>query len=177
MSIRAYQGLLPKLGSKVYIDESAVVVGDVTIGTDSSFWPHVAARGDVHRIVIGERSNIQDNSVLHVTHAGPYNPNGCPLIIGDEVTAGHRVLLHGCQIHDRVLIGMGSIILDAAVVQSEVIIGAGSLVPEGKVLESGYLYFGSPVVAKRPLTTEEKERIAYSAAYYVKIKDQYLQAL
>ena len=172
--LRPYQNIMPKLAKGAYVDSAAVVVGDVTIGSDSSFWPGVAARGDVNRIVVGARTNIQDNSVLHVTHKGPYDPEGFPLTIGDDVTAGHRVILHGCHIHDRVLIGMGCIILDGVVVKSDVIIGAGSLVPEGKVLESGYLYFGSPVVAKRPLTDAEKERIVYSAHYYVKIKNNYL---
>lgn len=174
MAIRPYLTTLPKIADAVYIDEAAVVIGDVTIGRDSSFWPGAVARGDVHHIVIGERTNIQDNSVLHVTHQGPLNPAGSPLQIGSDVTAGHRVMLHGCQVHDRVLIGMGTIILDGAVIESDVIIGAGSLVPENKVLASGYLYFGSPVIMKRPLTEEEKERIVYSAAHYVKVKDRYL---
>ncbi len=172
--LRPYQTVMPQLAKGAYVDPAAVVVGDVTIGSDSSFWPGVAARGDVNRIVVGARTNIQDNSILHVTHEGPYSPEGFPLTIGDDVTAGHGVILHGCHIHDRVLIGMGCIILDGAVVESDVIIGAGSLVPEGKVLQSGYLYFGSPVVAKRPLTDAEKERIVYSANYYVKIKNNYL---
>lgn len=171
--LRSYQNIMPQLAPGAYVDPAAIVVGDVVIGVDSSFWPGVAARGDVNRIVVGARTNIQDNSVLHVTHQGPYSPEGFPLIIGDDVTTGHGVILHGCHIHDRVLIGMGCIILDGAVVNSDIIIGAGSLVPEGKVLESGYLYFGSPVAAKRPLTDAEKERIVYSAEYYVKIKNNY----
>lgn len=174
--LRPYLNILPQLAEGAYVDDHAVVVGDVHIGEDSSLWPGVAARGDVNRIVIGSRTNIQDNSVLHVTHQGPYSPEGFPLIIGDEVTAGHRVILHGCHIHHRVLIGMGCIILDGAVIKEDVIIGAGSLVPEGKILESGYLYFGSPVVQRRPLTEAEKERIVYSAHYYVKIKNNYLHA-
>jgi carbonic anhydrase/acetyltransferase-like protein (isoleucine patch superfamily) len=174
MAIRSYLTTSPKIADAVYIDEAAVVIGDVTIGRDSSFWPGAVARGDVNHIVIGERTNIQDNSVLHVTHQGPYSSTGKPLLIGNDVTAGHRVLLHGCEVQDRVLIGMGTIILDGAVIESDVIIGAGSLVAENKVLASGYLYFGSPAVAKRPLTEEEKERIVYSAAHYVKVKDRYL---
>ncbi|MCD6045946.1 MAG: UDP-3-O-[3-hydroxymyristoyl] glucosamine N-acyltransferase [Gammaproteobacteria bacterium] len=172
--LRPYQNILPQLAPGAYVDPQAVVVGDVAIGKDSSFWPGVVARGDVNRIAVGARTNIQDNSVLHVTHKGPYSTEGFPLIIGDEVTAGHRVILHGCHIHDRVLIGMGCIILDGVVVHSDVVIGAGSLVPEGKVLESGYLYFGSPAVVRRPLTEAEKEHIIYSANYYVKIKNNYL---
>ena len=115
------------------------------------------------RIRIGQRSSIQDGSVLHITHAGPFNPDGFPLSIGDEVTVGHKVLLHGCSIGNRVLVGMGSIVMDGAVIEDEVILGAGSLVPPGKVLESGFLYVGSPAKKARPLSDKERGFFAYTA--------------
>ncbi len=173
-SLRSYKGIPPKIGENVYIDSTSVLVGDITIGADSSIWPLVAARGDVNHIVIGERTNIQDGTVLHVTHKNPENPEGYPLIIGNEVTVGHKAMLHGCTIQDRVLVGMGAIVLDAAVIESEVMIGAGSLVPPGKVLESGYLYVGSPVKQARPLTDKERAFLKKSADNYVHNKNDYL---
>lgn len=172
--IRSYKGIFPKIGENVYIDESSVLVGDIVLGEHSSIWPLVAARGDVNHIHIGERTNIQDGSVLHVTHKNNENPTGYPLIIGNDVTVGHKVMLHGCTIHDRVLIGMGSIILDGAIIESEVVIGAGSLVPPNKRLESGYLYIGSPVKQARPLKDEEKAFLLKSADNYVVNKNDYL---
>jgi carbonic anhydrase/acetyltransferase-like protein (isoleucine patch superfamily) len=174
VAIRTYKEFTPQLGERVFVDASAVVLGDVQIGSDSSVWPLVVIRGDMHRIRIGERSSIQDGSVLHITHAGPFNPDGYPLIIGDEVTVGHNVTLHGCSLGNRILVGMGSIIMDGAVVQDEVVIGAGALVPPGKVLESGFLYVGSPVKQARPLTDKERNFFSYSAANYVRLKDQHL---
>ncbi len=174
MAIRTYQQFTPQLGERVFVDASAVVLGDVEIGSDSSVWPLVVIRGDMHSIRIGERSSVQDGSVLHITHAGPFNPQGFPLNIGDEVTIGHNVTLHGCSLGNRILVGMGSIIMDGAVVQDEVVIGAGSLVPPGKVLESGYLYVGSPVKQARALTDKERSYFSYSAANYVRLKDQHL---
>ncbi|MBO3275833.1 gamma carbonic anhydrase family protein [Pseudomonas schmalbachii] len=174
MTIRTYKGKAPQLGERVFVDPSAVLIGDIEIGADSSVWPLVTIRGDMHRIRIGARTSIQDGSVLHITHAGPYNPDGFPLTIGDEVTVGHKVLLHGCTLGSRILVGMGSIVMDGAVVADEVIIGAGSLVPPGKVLESGYLYVGSPVKKARPLTDKERSFFSYTAGNYVKLKDQHI---
>ena len=174
MTIRTYQGKTPSLGERVFVDASAVVIGDVEIGTDSSVWPLVVIRGDMHRIRIGARTSVQDGSVLHITHAGPFNPDGFPLTIGDEVTIGHKVLLHGCTIGSRILVGMGSIVMDGAVIEDEVILGAGSLVPPGKRLASGFLYVGSPVKQARPLTDKERAFFTYSAANYVKLKDLHL---
>lgn len=175
MKIRSYQGMTPQIGERVLIDPSAVVLGDVEIGDDSSIWPLVVVRGDMHRIRIGERTSIQDGSVLHITHAGPYNPDGFPLIIGSEVTVGHQAMLHGCSIGDRVLVGMGAMVMDGAVVESDVVIGAGSLVPPGKTLESGYLYVGRPAKQVRPLTDKEMSFFSYTAGNYVKLKDQHLE--
>ncbi|WP_282341412.1 MULTISPECIES: gamma carbonic anhydrase family protein [Pseudomonas] len=176
MAIRTYNSSTPRLGERAFVDASAVVIGDVEIGEDSSVWPLSVIRGDMHRIRIGARTSIQDGSVLHITHAGPFNPDGFPLIIGDEVTVGHKVTLHGCTLGSRILVGMGSIVMDGAVVQDEVIIGAGSLVPPGKVLESGFLYVGSPVKQARPLSDKERSFFAYTAGNYVKLKDQHLAA-
>ena len=172
--LKSYKGIAPTIGENVYIDESAVLVGDIVIGNDSSIWPLVAARGDVNHIHIGERSNIQDGCVLHVTHKNAENPNGHPLVIGNDVTIGHKAMLHGCTIRDRVLVGMASVILDGVIVEEEVMIGAGSLVPPNKVLESGYLYMGSPVKQARPLTTQERAYLQKSADNYVATKDDYL---
>jgi len=173
-SIRSYKGIQPNLGKRVYIDSSAVVVGDIHIGDDSSIWPLVAARGDVNHIHIGMRSNIQDGSVLHVTHKNSHNPDGYPLLIGNDVTVGHKVMLHGCTIKDRVLVGMGSIVLDGAYIEEDVMIGAGSLVPPNKVLKSGFLYVGSPVKQARALTEAELSFLKQSAKNYVQNKSDYL---
>ncbi|OLU35264.1 gamma carbonic anhydrase family protein [Pseudomonas sp. PA15(2017)] len=174
MAIRTYQGTKPTLGDRVFVDSSAVVIGDVEIGEDSSVWPLTVIRGDMHRIRIGKRTSVQDGSVLHITHAGPFNPDGFPLIIGNEVTIGHKVMLHGCTLGSRILVGMGSTVMDGAVVEDDVIIGAGSLVPPGKVLESGFLYVGSPVKQARPLTDKERHFFSYTAGNYVRLKDQHI---
>tara|TARA_Y100001956_G_scaffold4974_1_gene4524 strand:- start:5793 stop:6341 length:549 start_codon:yes stop_codon:yes gene_type:complete len=173
-SLRSYKGISPQIGERVYIDSSSVLVGDIKIGNDSSIWPLVAARGDVNHIQIGDRTNVQDGSVLHVTHKNKENPDGYPLVIGNDVTIGHKVMLHGCTIKDRVLVGMGAIVLDAAIIEEEVMIGAGSLVPPGKRLESGYLYVGSPVKQARPLNDKERAFLQKSADNYVQNKEDYL---
>lgn len=177
MNLRSYQGKTPQLGARVFVDPTALVLGDVELGEDCSVWPMAVIRGDMHRIRIGQRCSIQDGSVLHITHAGPYNPEGFPLTLGDDVTVGHKAVLHGCQLQDRILVGMGAIVMDGAVVESEVIIAAGALVPPGKRLESGYLYAGSPARQVRPLTEKERGFFTYTAANYVKLKDSYRQEL
>ena len=174
MTVRSYQGTTPKQGNAVFIDPTAVVLGDVELGDDVSVWPLTVIRGDMHRIRIGCRSSIQDGSVLHITHAGPFNPDGFPLIIGDDVTVGHQAMLHGCTIGSRVLVGMGAMVMDGAVVEDDVIIGAGSLVPPGKTLESGHLYVGRPVKQARALTEKEMSFFTYTAGNYVKLKDKHL---
>jgi len=173
-AIRPYQDTSPQLGERVFVDPSSVVLGDVVLGDDCSVWPMTTIRGDMHRIRIGDRCSIQDGSVLHITHAGPYNPDGFPLIIGDDVTIGHKALLHGCTIQDRILIGMGAIVMDGAVIESEVILAAGSIVPPGKVLKSGFLYRGSPAKEARPLTEHEISFFTYTAANYVRLKDKHI---
>lgn len=172
--IREALGVTPNLGARVLIDPTAVVMGDVWLGDDASVWPHAAMRGDVQIIRIGARTNIQDGTVLHVTHDGPYNPDGYPLHIGDDVTVGHRALLHGCTVGHRVLVGMGAIIMDRAVVEDEVMIAAGSLVTPGKILRSGHLYAGSPAREVRALSDSEQRFLQYSADGYVSLKQLYL---
>ncbi|AFI85861.1 gamma carbonic anhydrase family protein [Methylophaga nitratireducenticrescens] len=174
MVIKAFRDNSPKLGQRVWIDDTASLIGDIEIGDDSSVWPLVSIRGDMHRIRIGARTSIQDNSCLHITHASEFNPEGHPLIIGNDVTIGHMVMLHGCTIGDQVLVGMSSTILDGAVIEDQVVIGAGSLVPPGKKLESGYLYLGSPVKQVRPLTEAELNYFNYACQNYVKLKNEYL---
>ncbi|QBL08046.1 gamma carbonic anhydrase family protein [Rheinheimera sp. D18] len=174
MTIRAYKGILPTLGRAVYVDESAVIVGDIVLADDVSIWPLVAARGDVNIMRIGARTNIQDGCVLHLSRPSKGKPNGSPLIIGEDVTVGHKVMLHGCTLGNRILIGMGAIVMDDVIVEDDVIIGAGSLVPPGKTLQSGYLYVGSPAKQARPLNDGEKAFLSESAANYVVLKDEYL---
>lgn len=175
-SIRTHHGTTPTLAERVFVDPTAVVIGDVHLGADSSVWPMTVIRGDIHRIRIGKRSSIQDGSVLHVTHAGPYNLDGWPLMVGDEVTIGHKAMLHGCSIGNRVLVGIGSIIMDGAVIEDDVVIGANTLVPPGKTLAGGYLYTGSPARQVRPLSEGEMAYFSYLAGNYVKLKDSYLLA-
>lgn len=172
--IRSFRDHHPRFGSSVYLDPRACIIGDVSIGRSSSVWPNVVIRGDVNRIRIGSESNIQDNSVLHNSHDSDYMPGGTPLIIGDRVTVGHSVILHGCEVGDLCLIGMGAIVMDRAVIEPEVMLAAGSLVPGGKSLESGYLYTGSPARQSRPLTDSEREYLAYSAAHYVRLAQAHL---
>lgn len=173
-NIRPHKGILPTFGARVFADSTAIIIGDVEIGADCSIWPYAVIRGDMHKIRIGERSSIQDGSILHITHAGPFNENGYPLTIGSDVTIGHSVNLHGCTLGDRILVGIGSTILDGAIVEDDVVIGAGTLVPPGKRLESGYLYVGAPCKQARPLKDSEKAFFKYSAGNYVKLKDEYL---
>ena len=174
--MRSFEGRTPALGERVWIDPAAEIIGRVDIGDDTSLWPMTVARGDVNEIRIGARSNIQDGSILHVTHDGPWSPGGIPLLIGDDVTVGHRVMLHACTVGNGCLLGMSSVILDGAVLEEEVFLAAGSLVPPGKRLEARSLYRGSPARRVRGLSAEELEMLRYSAAHYVRLKDRYLSA-
>ncbi|MCQ1058831.1 gamma carbonic anhydrase family protein [Photobacterium sp. ZSDE20] len=172
--LRSYKNTYPTIAPTAYVDPSAVLVGDIALGEDASIWPLVAARGDVNHIKIGSKTNVQDGTVLHVSRTSSEKPQGHPLLIGDEVTIGHKAMLHGCQIGHRVLVGMGAIILDGAIIEDDVMIGAGSLVPPGKVLKSGFLYIGSPVKQVRPLTDKERAFLPASADNYVRLKNEYL---
>ena len=175
-NIRPYRNWSPQLDGSVYIDPSAQVIGRTTIGNDSSVWPLVTVRGDVNFIQIGTRTNIQDNSVLHVARPTEENSEGYALIIGDDVTVGHGAILHACTIGHRNLIGMGAKVLDGAVLGDDLLLAAGSLVPPGKQLEGGYLWRGSPAVRARELTNSELEWLKISADNYVRLKNEYLGA-
>ncbi|MGY5451215.1 gamma carbonic anhydrase family protein [Agarivorans sp. MS3-6] len=175
MSVKSFSGFSPILGKEVWVDPSAVLYGEIKLGDDVSIWPLVAARGDVNHIQIGARSNVQDGSVLHVTRKTENPPHGYPLIIGEDVTIGHKAMLHGCTIGNRVLVGMGAIVLDGVIVEDEVMIGAGSLVPPHKRLESGYLYMGSPAKQARPLNDKERAFLSESADNYVRLKQKYIE--
>ncbi len=172
-NIRNFQQYQPSISSSAYIDEAALVIGDVSIGANSSIWPGAIIRGDIHRISIGENSNVQDGSVLHVSHDSEFLPGGAELIIGDRVTVGHKAILHGCSIEDSALVGMGAIIMDQALVRSHVVVGAGSIVPGNKELESGYLYFGAPARRVRKLSQQELDYFDYSAKHYVELAKKY----
>lgn len=176
-NIRQFEDKFPELGQGVFIDPSAVVQGDVTLADDVSVWPQAVVRGDMHSIRVGARTSIQDGCVLHITHAGPYNPDGWPLRIGSDVTIGHGAILHGCTVGDRVLVGMGAIIMDGAVIESDVVIAAGALVAPGKHLRSGYLYAGAPAREGRELSQGEMDYFTYSAANYVSLKDRHIAQL
>ena len=166
--IRSFQGIKPTIPKSCFIEETAVVLGDVVIGEESSLWFHAVVRGDVHYIRIGSRTNIQDLCMLHVTH------DTYPLIIGDDVTVGHHVVLHGCTVKDRVLIGMGAIIMDGAVIGEDSVVGAGALVIEGTVVPPKSLILGSPAKVKRPVTEQELAWIRESAQNYMKYARQYM---
>ncbi len=176
MAIRPFQDQQPNIGSNVFIDDSAVVIGNVSIGDDVSIWPTSVVRGDVEAISIGAGSNVQDGAVLHVSHAGDFSPQGHPLHIGQGVTIGHRAVVHGCTIGNYCLIGIGAIVMDDAVLGDYVMLGAGALVPPGKKLESGFLYVGTPARPSRALSDSEKAFLEYSYQHYIQLKNHYLSA-
>jgi carbonic anhydrase/acetyltransferase-like protein (isoleucine patch superfamily) len=174
MSVKAFKGKHPAIGDHVFIDDSAVVIGDVTIEDDVSVWPMTVIRGDVDSIQIGNGTNVQDGSVLHVSHAGKFSANGHPLTIGKGVTIGHRAVVHACTIGNYCLVGIGAIILDDAILEDYVMLGAGALVPSGKTLESEHLYVGVPARKSRSLTASEKDFLSYSSQHYIKLKNEYM---
>lgn len=177
MPIRSYRDIAPQIGARVYIDPASTVIGKVRIGDDASIWPAAVVRGDVNSIDIGARTSIQDGAVLHVTHDGPYTPGGRALIVGTDVTVGHRAVLHACTIGSFCLVGMGALLLDDVVTEDYVMIGAGSVVTPGKRLQARGLYVGSPARRVRDLTEREIEFLAYVAGNYVRLKDEYLAKL
>lgn len=176
MPLSSYLSDKPVIGARVYLHASSQVIGNVRISDDSSIWCNAVLRGDVNHIAIGRCTNVQDLTIGHVSHKTPDKPDGSPLIIGDYVTVGHSVILHGCTIGNECMIGMGSVIMDDAVIPDHVMIGAGSLVSPGKVLESGMLYVGRPAKAVRALTPEEIAHLRYSAEHYVEVKNNYLNS-
>ena len=174
--IRPYKGTYPGIADTAYVDLSAVVIGRVKIGEDSSVWPCAVIRGDVHDIEIGARTNIQDGCVIHATHDGVYTPGGLSTFIGDDVTLGHNATIHACKIGNACLIGMNAVVLDGALVHDKVIVAAGAVVGPGKELESGFLWRGSPIRKARELSDKELEFLEYSAKHYIKLKNEYMQA-
>lgn len=175
MNLSPYLGTLPTVGERVYIDPAASVIGDVVLGDDVSIWPGTVVRGDVNFIRIGARSNIQDGSVVHVSHDGPHAKlGGFATVIGADVTIGHKAIIHACRIEDTVLIGMGAIVLDGVLVRKHGLVGAGALVAPGKVVGEGELWLGNPARCVRMLSDTEIEALYYSAQHYVRLKDQYL---
>lgn len=173
MSLRPYLDKFPALGARVYVDEAATVIGDVVLGDDVSVWPGTVIRGDVNHVRIGARSNVQDGTIIHVSHHSPYNKAGHPTLIGEDVTIGHGAIIHACTIGDACLIGMGAIILDGAVVNRTALVAAGAVVGLGKVVGEGELWVGNPARPARKLGEREIESLFYSAANYVKVKDSY----
>ena len=173
--LRTYKGITPKIADNVYIDPFSTIIGDVELAEDVSIWPMCVLRGDVNYIKVGKRTNIQDGSVLHVARKGEASVDGYSLDIGEDVTVGHKAMLHACQIGDRVLIGMGAIVLDNVTIESDVILAAGALVPPNKTLPSGFLYVGSPAKAARPLTDKEFAFLKRSASHYVNLKNDYIE--
>ena len=167
--IRTFDGKWPSIAEGAWVDETAVVIGDVTLGPGASIWPHCVVRGDIHRIAIGAETNIQDGSILHVSHDSRFMPGGAPLILHERITVGHQVVLHGCEIGELCLIGIGARVLDRVVIQPRTMLGAGALVPPGRVLEGGYLYVGAPAQRARVLTDRELEYLEYVAANYVRL--------
>ena len=175
MHLRPYLDHVPVVGERVYIDPAASVIGDVVLGDDVSIWPGTIVRGDVNYIRIGDRTNIQDGSVVHVSHDGPHAKlGGFATVIGSDVTIGHKAIVHACQIEDAVLIGMGAIILDGAIVRRHGFVGAGALVAPGKEVGERELWLGNPARKVRMLSDAEVEALFYSAQHYVRLKDHYL---
>ncbi|MBV2209018.1 MAG: gamma carbonic anhydrase family protein [Thermomonas sp.] len=175
MNIRPYRNVRPTLGQRNYIDPLSAVIGDVVLGDDVSVWPLTVIRGDVNFIRIGDRTNIQDGTVIHVSHDGPHAKlGGFATRIGSDVTIGHKAIIHACTIEDAVLIGMGAIILDGAVVKKHGFVGAGAVVSPGKVVGEGELWVGNPAKKLRDLSAAEIEGLYYSAKHYVRLKDEYL---
>ena len=171
--IRPFQGIHPKIDPTVFIAETAVIVGDVEIGSESSIWYNVVARGDVNFIRIGKRTNIQDLSMLHVTHKKDAADPGAPLIIGDDVTVGHSVTLHGCTVKKGAFIGMQAIVMDKVVIGEGALVGARALVTEGTVITPHTLWVGSPARYRRDLTADEIAWLSRSAGNYVNYARQY----
>jgi carbonic anhydrase/acetyltransferase-like protein (isoleucine patch superfamily) len=174
MSIRKFDNIVPKIHPTAYVDSQACVIGDVEIGKNSSIWPMTVVRGDVNFIKIGDDSNIQDASILHVTHKSEQDLNGGPLIIGNGVTVGHGAILHACEIGDYCLIGMGATVMDKCVVEHHAIIAAGSVVPPNKHILSGELWLGNPAKIVKDLSKKQRAELEYSAHHYVKLKNKYL---
>ena len=177
MAIRHFADHKPQVHASAFVDATALVIGQATLDEDSSVWPMSVIRADINAVYIGKRSNIQDGTIIHVTHAGKYNPAGYKTWVGNDVTVGHRCILHGCTIADHCLIGMGVCLMDGVTVEPNVMIGAGSLVTPGKTLTSGNLWLGAPARCIRPLNEQELEFLTYSAQYYAQLKNKHQQSI
>jgi len=173
-NLRPYLDKTPQLGQRVYVDPACTVIGDVVLEDDVSVWPGTVIRGDVNHVRIGARTNVQDGTIIHVSHDSPYNKGGYPTLIGADVTLGHGTIIHACTIGDACLIGMGAIILDGAVIEPNAFVAAGAVVGPGKRVGSGTLWVGNPARPARALSDKDIEGLLYSAQHYVRIKDQYL---
>jgi carbonic anhydrase/acetyltransferase-like protein (isoleucine patch superfamily) len=167
--IRCFEGKTPRIADDAWLDETAVIIGDVTLGPRVSVWPYCVLRGDVHRIVVGAETNIQDGCILHVSHDSRFRPGGAGLALGARVTVGHQAVLHGCEVGELCLIGIGARVLDGAVLEPHTMVAAGALVPPGKVLPGGFLWVGAPVRRARALTDQEREYLDYSAEHYLRL--------
>ena len=176
MTLRSYRDHWPRLGLRVYVDPAATVIGDVVLGDDASVWPGTVIRGDVNFIRIGARTNVQDGTIVHVTHDGPYTAGGFPTTIGADVTIGHAAVIHACTIEDACLVGMHATVLDGAVVRKHGFVAAGAVIAPGKTVGEGELWVGNPARLARKLSDREIEQLYYSARHYVKLKDEYLAA-
>jgi len=178
MNLRPYRDTAPTLGARVYVDAAATVIGDVHLGDDVSVWPATVIRGDVNHVRIGARTSVQDGTVIHVSHAGPHAKlGGFPTVIGNDVTIGHKAVIHACTIEDAVLIGMGALVLDGVVVRRHAFVAAGAVVTPGKVVGERELWVGNPARCVRTLDDAQIEGLYYSAAHYVRLKDEYLAAV
>lgn len=173
MTVRDFESIKPCIAASAYVDETALVIGAVTLEEDVSLWPKVVARGDVNSIHVGARTNVQDGTILHVSHDSEFAPGGFALHLGADITVGHQAILHGCTVEDRCLIGMAATVMDGAIVRSGAIVGAGSLVPPGRELEGGFLWVGSPARKARALRPDEEGFLDYSAAHYVELKNRH----
>ena len=175
VSIITLHGKTPRIHDSAFIAPGCRIIGDVEIGPDASIWYNCVIRADVNRIVIGARTNVQDGTVIHVSHDGPHAKlGGFATVIGEDVTIGHKAIIHACRIEDAVLIGMGAIVLDGAVVKKHGFVGAGALIAPGKVVGEGELWLGNPAKKVRMLSDAEIEALYYSAGHYVRLKDAYL---
>ncbi len=173
MPIETYLGIKPKIATTAWVHSTATIIGKCDIGQHTSIWPGSILRGDVNTITIGNSTNIQDGTIIHVTHKGPFSGEGKAVIIGSNVTIGHGVILHACDIEDYAFIGIGSTVLDGAIIRSGAMVGAGSLVTGHQDLTGGFLYLGQPAKQIRPLTRAEQENITYSAEHYVQLANNY----
>jgi carbonic anhydrase/acetyltransferase-like protein (isoleucine patch superfamily) len=178
MTIRNFEKFKPQIHADAWVDDTALVIGDVVIGRDSGIWPMCVLRGDINSIRIGERTNIQDGSVLHVTHRGEHSviAEGAAVAVGSGVTVGHKAVLHGCTIEDDCLIGIGAIIMDRAIVRRHALVAAGAVVGPGKDLAGGYIWLGNPIRQGRALTAKEIGFFEYSARHYVELKNRHAAA-